>query len=150
MNATSLSHLQFWLEQPTYLSQQHCSWGKGGFSQHIKAKNPVNLQKESYFTVDTVSYTRFYILQYFSSSMCQNNIKHPCRICHRAVATNHRAVNCNACHFWIHIKCNNLTGTQYRKLMDDDTSWLCLKCVNEALRFSNTFFIFFYFYIREK
>ena len=70
--------------------------------------------------------------------MCQSNIKHLCGKCHRAVATNHRAVNCNACHFWIHIKCNNLTDTQYRKLMDDDNPWLCLKCVNEALPFSNT------------
>ena len=69
--------------------------------------------------------------------MSHKNIKFPCGICFKAVATNHRAVLCDVCGYWVHLKCNYLTNTQYNELIEDNsTSWVCLKCINSALPFS--------------
>ena len=36
-------------------------------------------------------------------------VRYPCAICARAVASNHRSVNCDQCNSWVHIKCGNVT-----------------------------------------
>ena len=62
----------------------------------------------------------------------------PCGLCHKPVAKNHRSVQCDVCKFWIHIKCNNIPPSVYNnELIDDNKNpWICLKCINEALPFS--------------
>ena len=35
-------------------------------------------------------------------------VKFPCSVCSRAVAKNHKAVKCDECDKWIHIKCNHI------------------------------------------
>ena len=40
-------------------------------------------------------------------------IKFPCGICNTAVAKTHRAVFCDVCNKWVHIKCTGITASQY-------------------------------------
>ena len=36
--------------------------------------------------------------------------KHPCGICERPVAKNHRGLECDECGHWVHIKCGDVTS----------------------------------------
>ena len=62
-------------------------------------------------------------------------IEDPCGICKKAVAINHRAIQCDVCKFWVHIKCNNVTPPKYEEYMDDDDPWLCINCIKASLPF---------------
>ena len=42
-----------------------------------------------------------------------NHAPYPCGVCQRAVAETHRAICCNICQKWVHIKCNNLDKNDY-------------------------------------
>ena len=68
-----------------------------------------------------------------------SNIKFPCSICEKAVASNHRALFCNNCEKWVHIKCNFISPTQYDKFIDesDDTPWLCFKCISDSMPYQS-------------
>ena len=59
-----------------------------------------------------------------------NNLSSPCSICNKNVISNQKAVYCDTCHNWCHIKCDGTTVETYNYLMDsDDTvSWDCLVC----------------------
>ena len=46
-------------------------------------------------------------------------IANPCGICFRPVAFNHKAIVCDACEKWIHIKCNKLDDKDYKYFQDD-------------------------------
>ena len=54
--------------------------------------------------------------------------KHPCGICHKNV--NKYGILCNQCNFWHHIKCNNISVTEYEALSTepDDVPWFCINC----------------------
>ena len=43
-------------------------------------------------------------------------VQFPCLKCNRAVAKNHKAVQCDICDKWIHRACNNLNTHTYEKL----------------------------------
>ena len=59
-----------------------------------------------------------------------NNIKFPCSICNKNVLNNQKAIQCDSCNLWRHIKCDGTPIENYNKLMlsDDDNSWHCLLC----------------------
>ena len=62
----------------------------------------------------------------------------PCRICKKPVASNHRAIECDVCHVWVHIKCNNVSQEAYNKYVDSgnkNLNWICLPCINDAVPF---------------
>ena len=63
--------------------------------------------------------------------------ENPCGICHKAISDHHKSVFCNHCNFWIHIKCNNISNTEYRDLQKeaDDIPWFCLKCTEVMFPF---------------
>ena len=42
-------------------------------------------------------------------------LKYPCLVCNKAVAKNHKAVQCDRCDRWVHIACNYLNVYTYRK-----------------------------------
>ena len=52
----------------------------------------------------------------------------PCGICLNPVAKNHKAVKCDNCDLWIHIKCNKINVQTYNLLINDNTVWYCLTC----------------------
>ena len=64
--------------------------------------------------------------------------RNPCGICHRPVPKNHRAVQCEACYFWHHIKCENISPTEYSILCGDDKPWICRNCMD--FHVSDSFF----------
>ena len=57
----------------------------------------------------------------------------PCLKCNRAVAKNHKAVQCDVCDKWIHIACNNLNMYTYQKLQKDKSLWYCICCLQKEL-----------------
>lgn len=53
-----------------------------------------------------------------------------CAVCKRTVAKTHRAVNCDSCSRWCHIKCGRVSANEYRRLqMEDEIPWICPICL---------------------
>ena len=49
----------------------------------------------------------------------------------------YKAVQCNLCELWIHIKCNNLNYLDYRYLQNCDESWYCIECCRTIFPFNS-------------
>ena len=63
--------------------------------------------------------------------MC--NIHHPkflCRIYAKNVEDKDKAVQCDLCELWIHIKCSKLNYLNYRYVQNCDESWYSLDCAH--------------------
>lgn len=60
-------------------------------------------------------------------------IKHPCGLCDKPVAKNHRAVLCNTCSKWSHIKCSGISLEEYKKLQISNATekWYCSSCLTK-------------------
>ena len=70
--------------------------------------------------------------------MCSVNYpKFPCRIYAKNVHDKDKAVQCDLCEFWIHIKCNNLNYLDYRYLQTCDGSWYCIECCSSVFSFNS-------------
>ena len=54
----------------------------------------------------------------------------PCKISETPVAKNHKAVECDNCKLWVQIKCNKINKQTYNFLMEDGTTWYCIKVQN--------------------
>ena len=63
-------------------------------------------------------------------------IKHPCAKCEKAVAKNHRAIQCDICNQWVHIRCNGISEKKYETLKDDPDPFICIVCITSTLPFS--------------
>ena len=62
-----------------------------------------------------------------------------CAVCLKTVARNHRALSCDHCDSWCHIKCGDVTPKQYRELQQmDGFSWICPPFLLSVFPFSNT------------
>ena len=64
-------------------------------------------------------------------------VKFPCKICNKAVANNHHAIQYDKCHSWIDIKCNKITLSTYQYLQQCVYAWYCIKCFEDVIPFSN-------------
>ena len=60
-------------------------------------------------------------------------VQFPCLKCNRAVAKNHKAVQCDICDKWVHIACNNLNTYTNKKLQKDKSPWYCICCLQKEL-----------------
>ena len=70
--------------------------------------------------------------------MC--NINHPkfrFSICAKTVHDKNKAVQCDLCELWIHVKCNNLKYLDYKCLQDCDESWYCIECWRIIFHFNS-------------
>ena len=65
-------------------------------------------------------------------------VKNPCGLCAKPVAKNYRAVLCEGCNYWWHIKCGKLTPEQYKTLRNSNDPWICHDC--SYFKFSDFFF----------
>ena len=66
-------------------------------------------------------------------------IAHPCGICAKPVAFNHKAIVCDICEQWIHIKCNRFDDNDYKHFLDDinqDENFFCINCLAKNVPFS--------------
>ena len=60
----------------------------------------------------------------------------PSGICVKPVAKNHKAVKCDHCDLWIHIKCNKSYTQTYNLLLSDNSAWYYLACPKKFIPFS--------------
>ena len=63
-------------------------------------------------------------------------VKFPCKICKKPVAQNHKAVCCDVCDTWVHIKCNKINTQTYNILKKEKASWSCIECSKDVFPFS--------------
>ena len=63
--------------------------------------------------------------------------KFPCRICVKNVHDNDKAVQCDLCELWIHIKCNNLNYLDCKYLQNCDEFWYCMECCSTGFPFNS-------------
>ena len=60
-------------------------------------------------------------------------LKYPCSICNKSVMSNQKAIECDTCNLWSHIKCDGTSEKEYDKMIDDiekgyTVVWHCLVC----------------------
>ena len=66
-------------------------------------------------------------------------IRYPCGICGNPVAKNHKAMGCEDCDTWFHIKCCGISPQQYTQYQSQSVcNWICPHC--SLPNFSNSFF----------
>ena len=59
--------------------------------------------------------------------------KHSCGLCSRAVAKTHRAVLCETCDNWLHIKCADISPKEYVLLQTIPDPYICTSCLKVPL-----------------
>ena len=70
--------------------------------------------------------------------MCQiNYLKFPCRICAKSVSDKDKAVQCDLCEHWVHIKCNDRNYLGYRYFENSYESWYCIECCSSMFPFNS-------------
>ena len=62
-------------------------------------------------------------------------IKYPCTVCGRSVTQNHKALQCDYCDQWVHIKCNLIDKKTYELLKQHESPWSCIKCTENIFPF---------------
>ena len=62
-------------------------------------------------------------------------IRSVCPFCEITVKARIKAIFCDQCNKWIHIKCNNLNDLEYEDLKIRDESWYCKACIQDILPF---------------
>ena len=70
-------------------------------------------------------------------------VKFPCGLCHRPVANNHRALECDTCNQWYHIRCAGVNPNEYNNFVKAEEQgktypWECTACGLPSL--SDSFF----------
>ena len=63
--------------------------------------------------------------------------KYPCQICCNPVAKNHKAIQCDKCQLWDHVKCNKINDQTYNLLKEDERTWYCISCSKDLVPFSS-------------
>ena len=59
-----------------------------------------------------------------------------CAVCSKPVANNHRAIQCDLCNKWVHIKCKLLNKYDYsylNKPKNVDVPFYCINCVSDSI-----------------
>ena len=60
----------------------------------------------------------------------------PCEIFEKPVAKNHKAIQCDKCKLWVHMKHSKINVQTYNLLINNESTWYCLKCVQTVFPFS--------------
>ena len=66
-----------------------------------------------------------------------NTANDPYGICDKNINGKQRAIFCDNCNFYVHIKCNDISSAEYKELEQepDDVSWFCKKCTMDKFPF---------------
>ena len=62
------------------------------------------------FSIDTII-DKIICEEDLGKSFC--NLKYPCNLCSKSVMKNQKAVQCDSCDLWVHIKCNGTSDDEY-------------------------------------
>jgi hypothetical protein len=63
--------------------------------------------------------------------------KNRCAVCFKCVRDNQRAIFCDSCNHWVHLKCTNLSCQDYITMSDSTDSWYCQQCVQGIFPFNH-------------
>ena len=63
--------------------------------------------------------------------------KNPCSVCKFNVHNNHKAIYCDICHLWTHLKCTPFSHDEYNALSNSSESWFCPPCTSALFPFNN-------------
>ena len=71
---------------------------------------------------------------------CPGPAKLPCPICHKTVRSNSKAVSCDMCEKWVHLKCTSMDKKVYEHYAQsgETFSYSCNKCSISELPFSTS------------
>lgn len=65
------------------------------------------------------------------------NYRNPCAVCHYSVHNNHRAIFCDSCHLWTHLKCTPFSVNDYNALSNSSEDWFCPSCLSSIFPFNH-------------
>ena len=67
----------------------------------------------------------------------KNKQKILCNICAKSIRGNAKAVCCDVCDNWVHIKCNSISPSRYADLCEETNNepFFCIRCFNDELPF---------------
>ena len=79
----------------------------------------------------------------FNPGPRNNTFKYACPACLRTVAKNHRAVECDMCQNWYHIKCEGISPKTYNVMVQasekDEFNYICSPCHLNSLPYHEGF-----------
>ena len=110
---------------------------------NLKNENgrPVKSTHKQHITVNSATYclTLFILL---SGDIHYNPgpIKYPCTECIKPVRSNQKAIQCDFCNFWTHLKCTNISLAEYNFLSRNDDYFYCDRCNDRLPNFTDSFF----------
>ena len=63
----------------------------------------------------------------------------PCGICYKKISARGKSIFCNHCKFWVHIRCNNISNSEYKELQKEpgNVPWFCLNCTADMFPFGS-------------
>jgi hypothetical protein len=70
-------------------------------------------------------------------------VKHPCTDCNKPVKSNQKAIQCNFCDLWTHLKCTKLTVSEYN-LMSKSNDFFIVIAVKIDFQISQIRFLIFH------
>ena len=73
-------------------------------------------------------------MRYFTEPT-EENAKYPCGICSKNVTFRHKAIQCDSCNFWNHIKCDQIDIKTYEELKKSNNTekYYCKICKIEKI-----------------
>lgn len=104
-------------------------------SEQCRHIGSVKFCKRGYFASRINRYSNststFQIIRIVTSGdISPNPGPNKCSGCSKTVSQNHRAVNCESCKLYYHIKCGGVTQKDYMRMKQaKDLSWTCTTCV---------------------
>ena len=60
-----------------------------------------------------------------------------CPICRRSVSDNHRAIECDVCYAWYHLRCTPLSLKEYNHISVTADLWFCTRCRHDIFPFTS-------------
>ena len=68
-------------------------------------------------------------------------IRYPCTKCKQPVKSNQKALQCDFCDHWTHLRCTTITVKEYHILAKCDDQYFCHLCNDRLPSFSDSFFL---------
>lgn len=85
------------------------------------------------------SHSTFHQMRLYTSGDIDTNPgPDDCSVCNKRIARNHRAVNCDSCNMWCHIKCASIKPNEYKNYQRlSSFFWWCPRCLCSSLPFAS-------------
>ena len=99
-------------------------------------KNISKTQKQPPYR-KTLSKVHFPFAIISTSTLRNNNIVFPCKLCSKNINNRDAAIQCDICQFWVHLRCNKVSLVDYKYLQGSTDPWFCLSCCSTILPFGN-------------